>query len=397
MKLQDTLFPITEAQRTAFARQLRAGFSTLRFEPALEADFMQVFDRGLESRLVGLTLLVLVIWLGLFSADSLRIDASALNAAQHKLWLELQLSRWLVLAVLVVLAVLAWRRAQVQNRRAWIWLGALVLTLGSSWGTACYVRLGNAHFIEALLLLVGGLFLPIGMTLRQTVALSVSCLTGILGVGLLFLEGAQLRSYLSSCILMPPTVALGAFGAYYREYAQREQFLLRAELGWQASHDALTSLANRRLFDERLGILARQAHRETQYLALVLVDVDHFKRFNDQYGHPAGDAALQAVAEVLQGVATRPLDLAARLGGEEMALLLYGANAEAAQRLGIEALGRLRQLGISHQGSSTGRLSMCLGVSLLRPGESTESLYQRVDRLLYEAKEGGRDRMVFAA
>jgi diguanylate cyclase (GGDEF)-like protein len=160
---------------------------------------------------------------------------------------------------------------------------------------------------------------------------------------------------------------------------------------------ALTSLANRRLFDERLGILARQAHRETQYLALVLVDVDHFKRFNDQYGHPAGDAALQAVAEVLQGVATRPLDLAARLGGEEMALLLYGANAEAAQRLGLEALGRLRQLGISHQGSSTGRLSMCLGVSLLRPGESTESLYQRVDRLLYEAKEGGRDRMVFAA
>jgi diguanylate cyclase (GGDEF)-like protein len=168
----------------------------------------------------------------------------------------------------------------------------------------------------------------------------------------------------------------------------------RAELSWQASHDALTGLSNRRLFDERLRLLLRQSRREQQGLVLMLLDVDHFKGFNDRYGHPAGDQALCDLANLLQAQASRPLDLAARLGGEEMALLLYGARRADAERLAATLLERLRGLHIAHAGSASGRLSLSVGLSEASLDDTARSLYQRADHLLYLAKQRGRDQVV---
>jgi diguanylate cyclase (GGDEF)-like protein len=210
-------------------------------------------------------------------------------------------------------------------------------------------------------------------------------------VGVLLLEGAAQGRFLYFAGLMVVTALLAAFGAYHREYAQREQFLLRAELGWQAGHDSLTGLCNRRLFDDRLQALVRQVQRDATPVALLLADVDHFKRYNDMYGHPAGDAALQAVAEVLQSMAARPLDLVARLGGEEMAVILHGATAADAQRLARQALDQLANRRLPHAGSEHGRLSMSLGMAMAESGDSSLALYQRADRALYQAKHSGRN------
>lgn len=397
MRPPDTLFPITEAQRTAYARQLRQGFGRLRFEPALEAAFMEDFDRGLDRRLAWLSLLITSVWL-LFSAlDPVRMQPERLPPHQQGLWAELLLVRGMVAAVLLLATWRAWRHPMARHRRSWVAATALVVTVGGAWGATCYLRLGGFQPLEIFLLLVAGLFLPIGLTLRQTLPLAAVCLTGMSAVGVLQLEGAAQGRFLYLAGLMVLTALLAAFGAYHREYAQREQFLLRAELGWQAGHDGLTGLCNRRLFDDRLQALVRQAQRDGTPLALVLADVDHFKRFNDVYGHPAGDTALQTVAEVLQAMASRPLDLAARLGGEEMAVVLHGASRADAVRLAGQALAALRERGVPHAGSEHGWLGMSLGVAMVEPGDTPLALYQRADRALYQAKHSGRNRVIAAA
>jgi diguanylate cyclase (GGDEF)-like protein len=391
MAPHDTLFPITEAQRTAYARQLRAGFAWLRFEPALEKTFIEEFDRGLDRRLAWLVLLVLGVWGLVFALDPLRMQPDELPVEAKTLWTELVLTRSVVLTALLLATWRSWGRTLGGHRRYWVVATALVVTLGGAWGATCYLRLGGFQPLEILLLLIAGLFLPIGLTLRQTLPLVAVCLLGMTSVGVLLLEGAAQGRFLYFAGLMVVTALLAAFGAYHREYAQREQFLLRAELGWQAGHDSLTGLCNRRLFDDRLQALVRQVQRDATPVALLLADVDHFKRYNDMYGHPAGDAALQAVAEVLQSMAARPLDLVARLGGEEMAVILHGATAADAQRLARQALDQLANRRLPHAGSEHGRLSMSLGMAMAESGDSPLALYQRADRALYQAKHSGRN------
>src|SRR5690606_25541566 len=119
-------------------------------------------------------------------------------------------------------------------------------------------------------------------------------------------------------------------------------------LGWVAQHDALSGLANRRSFDAALHQTLRQARREAQPLALLLLDLDDFKSYNDHLGHPAGDALIKKFAELLRNFARRPLDLAARVGGEEFALVLYHCDAESAQAIAEQLLAQLAEIAMPH-------------------------------------------------
>ena len=112
---------------------------------------------------------------------------------------------------------------------------------------------------------------------------------------------------------------IGAVGCYLLEFKSREHFLISRLLRVMADHDSLTGLHNRRSFNQHLDRLWRQAQREQKTLALLLCDVDHFKAYNDRYGHQAGDAVLQRIGAVFEANARRPLDMAVRLGGEEFA------------------------------------------------------------------------------
>jgi diguanylate cyclase (GGDEF)-like protein len=166
---------------------------------------------------------------------------------------------------------------------------------------------------------------------------------------------------------------------------------LNAELSVLSQTDALTGLANRRAFDLRLAEEVSRAVRHGMALALLLVDVDHFKRYNDRHGHPAGDECLRRVAAVLRMHGRRPTDLVARIGGEEFALLLPHEDAAGALALAERCVQAVDAAGIAHLASALGFVTVSAGVAVLGDGVcDAASLLSAADAALYRAKERGR-------
>ncbi|TAL25896.1 MAG: GGDEF domain-containing protein [Aquabacterium sp.] len=160
--------------------------------------------------------------------------------------------------------------------------------------------------------------------------------------------------------------------------------------------DALTGLYNRRHFEEYLERAWQRAHRDGTALAVLMLDVDHFKAYNDRYGHPEGDRCLAAVAEAVSACLRRPGDLVARYGGEEMVAVLPLAGAEEA----LQAAERIRRaveaLQIPHAGSAASRVvTICVGVASVRADglAAATDLVELADAALYRAKQAGRNRV----
>lgn len=165
-----------------------------------------------------------------------------------------------------------------------------------------------------------------------------------------------------------------------------------------AHQDSLTGLVNRRGFDNAIGLDIKQAMREKSPLTLVMMDIDHFKAYNDEYGHPKGDACLVDVAKVLKNGVCRPRDIVARYGGEEFSLILPGTTAEHAETVLKRIMSSLEALHIPHGSSDVSdRITLSCGVSEWRPGQTAGELIEEADRALYLAKENGRNRYVFAS
>jgi len=164
------------------------------------------------------------------------------------------------------------------------------------------------------------------------------------------------------------------------------------ELERLATTDSLTSLANRRKLDEVLDGELLRAARSAEPLSLLLCDVDHFKRYNDHYGHAEGDACLAQVASALAAVARRPADLAARWGGEEFALVLPGTDAEGAIVLAEKLRQGVRDLAIAHA-HNDGReyVTVSVGVATVTGAWTRRELVELTDSALYVAKGRGRD------
>jgi diguanylate cyclase (GGDEF)-like protein/PAS domain S-box-containing protein len=172
---------------------------------------------------------------------------------------------------------------------------------------------------------------------------------------------------------------------------------LTEQLRQMATTDALTGLVNRRGFDERLEDEAARAARNHLPLSLVMIDIDRFKAYNDRYGHQAGDECLKLVAATLRAGLRRPADVAARYGGEEMALILPETGHQGAYELAETLRRAVHGLEIAHAGSERGQLTVSLGVATLgegAPAGSAAELIRRADAALYIAKEAGRDRVM---
>ena len=167
--------------------------------------------------------------------------------------------------------------------------------------------------------------------------------------------------------------------------------------------DALTGLANRRSFDEHLGReWARSVRLNTKLespISLILVDLDHFRKFNDIYGRPAGDDCLRQISAVVGEAANRPGDLAARYGGEEFAVILPGAEARDAALSAETIRSRVLELAIPHGGAGAeARVSVSVGVTTVLPeiAAGLDALLAAADQALDSAKKGGRNRIVIA-
>jgi diguanylate cyclase (GGDEF)-like protein len=173
---------------------------------------------------------------------------------------------------------------------------------------------------------------------------------------------------------------------------------LQQELKRLSYQDALTGVANRRRFDEVLETEWGSARRNATPIALIMLDIDHFKQYNDHYGHVRGDEALQQVAEILTTIATRPRDLVCRFGGEEFVLVLPETDTKAAHQLAIKCQDAIRDAAIEHeQGEPSQLLTVSMGVATSIPERDEENanvLIREVDRRLYLAKKRGRDSIV---
>lgn len=178
----------------------------------------------------------------------------------------------------------------------------------------------------------------------------------------------------------------------------KTQIAANAALAVLARQDGLTGLSNRRHLDEVIGIDWRRSGREQQSMSLLMIDVDHFKKFNDRYGHPAGDTCLRSIAGVLNAVARRPGDTAARYGGEEFVLLLPATDAAGAIEMAAGVREGVHALALEHAGSALGQVTLSIGIATAvpGPGDAVADLMAQADRGLYRAKAAGRDRACWA-
>ncbi|MBH0238614.1 GGDEF domain-containing protein [Methylobrevis albus] len=200
-------------------------------------------------------------------------------------------------------------------------------------------------------------------------------------------------------------IAEGKFGVRADESRGTDEMRLLAasfnsmveRLENQAVLDPLTGLANRRRFDGHLANLWRR--RGVGSVGLALIDVDHFKAYNDLFGHPAGDACLKALAKVIGAAAREPADLAARIGGEEFAVVMTAVSADDLINRAENLRRAIRALAITHAGAAGPVVTVSIGTALAYPGRMEPDEYPQVvdlaDHALYRAKDAGRDRIAF--
>jgi diguanylate cyclase (GGDEF)-like protein len=177
-----------------------------------------------------------------------------------------------------------------------------------------------------------------------------------------------------------------------------ELALVYGRLAALATRDALTGLHNRRGLDDYLDWAFDYARRRELGIALLVIDIDHFKRYNDRYGHASGDAALRRVAALLRKSAVRRYDLVARYGGEEFVVALFNVGAQQATTVADRLQKRIEAANIPHEAVESGRLSVSIGIGQIADVShaSIEQLFDAADRALYRAKETGRNRYVIS-
>jgi diguanylate cyclase (GGDEF)-like protein len=166
---------------------------------------------------------------------------------------------------------------------------------------------------------------------------------------------------------------------------------LRETLKNQSIRDPLTCLFNRRYMEESLERELIRCQRKQEPLSIIMIDVDHFKRFNDTFGHEAGDAVLRKLGQFLQSH-IRGSDIACRYGGEELTLILPEASLEVTKKRAEQIREGVKYLNIQHHGQALGAITLSLGVaSFPEHGLSGEAVIQAADAALYRAKKSGRD------
>jgi diguanylate cyclase (GGDEF)-like protein len=191
---------------------------------------------------------------------------------------------------------------------------------------------------------------------------------------------------------------IGLAGSYALEHANRTAFLEHRQLTEVATHDGLTTLLNRAAFEDQIRRVWQQAQRDRQTIAVIMIDIDYFKTYNDRYGHIAGDDCLRRVSTALRDAARRrPLDFVARYGGEELAAVLYGADKAYAESIARSLLTAVRELRIPHANSET-QPYVTVSVGLVAVDAyrlaTHDAAVALADQALYAAKHQGRDRFV---
>lgn len=378
-----------QATAADYARALAQGVAWLRFEPAIEAEFRRSHILRVRTRARFWQVLQLVI--GLIGIKIV-FDSSS-TAAIHLLLLGCVAVHVTVSTTLTFLAfserfVTSYHRiASILmpfRATAFAIVVADIVDSGGSGTAAMTINLFGLLFFSGLLL---------RQALPAALAMSVAFMTALT----LFEVHATLAAYSISSMMI--VLGLATFVAWDMQRAARAAFLEHGMTRADATRDALTGLVNRRHFDGRLQAWWRNCEAAKQPLTLMLIDVDHFKAYNDHHGHQAGDEALRKVAQALRANA-RAGDIVARYGGEEMALIATGLGEHEAESLAGQLRRAVEALAIPHEGApDPGQVTVSIGGACIvpLPGRSAAGALQIADENLYAAKRQGRNRVVFHA
>ena len=371
------------------ARTLRLSFPLLSFEPAIERDFLEQHWDSVQPRVHFAMYIALLTLVGFAVMDRwlLRMDRGS-GAALIQFGVQLPL---------LLLALRHSTRAAFKKRFVPLAPAAmLVFGLGSAFLMIRASGVLGAMLGARLVLVIFFSYFLLGLSFRAAAHANAILLVGYVGVAVATHAYAEMAVY-QGFVLACANLFAGA-GCYALEHANRLAFLERRRLTEVATHDGLTGLLNRAAFEHEVRRLWDQAARERLPVAIVMVDIDHFKAFNDCYGHPAGDDCLRRVAGAVRTAASRrPLDFVARYGGEELIAVLYGADLEFAERAGRAAVDAVSRLHIAHAASPTQPyVTASVGATSFVPGSAADGSHQlavrRADQALYCAKAEGRDR-----
>jgi diguanylate cyclase (GGDEF)-like protein len=367
-----------------YANELRRDFPDLRFATALEKDFQAFHLDRVRSRVrffqLATCLLSLAVALHLVMLDGLSVRSVLVS--------------WLGVAIPVSVFLL-WASWSPFYERLYLPAARVALPLLgiiAAIGIASRILLGHPDPFYFLTSYSIALFFLGGQMFRE--ALIANALMILAHGAALAVVGEPVESVVYYVSVLTITAAVGAFVYRGVERQLRTSFLERGLMGEMAARDGLTGLKNRGAFDDHFPRMWQQGLRDRRSLALLLIDVDHFKAYNDRYGHQGGDEALRRVAQVVQGFARRPLDMAARYGGEEFVVALFDMSGEFVEELAEELRQSILTLQIPHEDSPTAPfVTASVGIAVVRPklGRTPEGAVQLADEALYSAKRGGRN------
>lgn len=375
------------ASDSRYQRAVKHGFRGLRFVAELEQEFQSFYTEAhlLRMRLAG------YLGIGLYGLFAL-IDIATLPSYVWSWTVAIRLG--LIVPTYVVALIVTFRSAS----RRYVPLTVLIASLVTGLGTVAVIGVAlRQHFqipYEGILLVALFIYLIVCLQWWRALVTNLLILAALIAMEFTYQTDPQARLY--QIIFMCAANAVGAYGGYFLEYSTRTTFLVNALLSELAERDSLTGLYNRRALKFHLDRAWRQALREEHELAIVMIDIDHFKRYNDRYGHVQGDLALKAVADVIASQARRPLDIAARYGGEEFVIIWYHALVSELEAMGKRLTTGVAGLNIPHADSELGYLTISVGIARTQPetGKSSEDLLRNADRALYEAKHQGRNRVI---
>lgn len=369
-------------------------FMRPRFPPRLEQQYRESLTRDFLPFQKASAVVVLLVWALFMGLDLLHFDLQAGLDGWLVLLAGVRVGILLLLTGLVLQMLLCGIEAYSVRFASWV----LLLVLAGGMASIFIYRIKGLYFSDGIFALLGvAAFFPLGVSFRRSllVALALFALWLLVGYPVYAAEAPEQYGSVSLVFLL--SILACATGGYIRDQVKREQFLLRELLKWQSSHDPLTGLHNRRAFDQHVQTVLGLAAREGASLAQLIIDLDYFKQYNDYYGHQAGDAALCAVAGVLEAFARRPLDIAARLGGEEFTLVLYDVEEAHLETVALRIVQQVRALEVPHARSAAAPvLTVSVGACLFHLPVSEALMYRRSDELLYEAKRLGRNRSCVA-
>lgn len=368
---------------------LEKGYRWLRFDGPLEQEFQAFYTDGHLLRVRLATYLVIVLFATFIGIDLLTLPAPV------SYWTT-KIRVFNILPALFLLFV-CYRKSLRGYVRRVLYGTCFVAGLGTVAIIGTGLAMGTQIPYEGILLVTLFIYLIACLQWRRALIVNLVTLAAFVVMEILFQTDPQEKFY--QIIFMCAANAVGAYGGYFLEHSARTMFLVNNLLNELAEIDGLTGLSNRRSLNIHLDRIWRQAMRDQQDVAIAMIDVDHFKKYNDRYGHAQGDAALRAVADVIAHHARRPLDITARYGGEEFAVVWYHPSAQELPNMAEVLTKAVAALNMPHADSQVGKLTISVGVALLTPrqGQAWAELLREADDALYVAKERGRNQVNVAS